>query len=333
MVPMAHGSDGGGSLRVPASCCGLFGLKPTRGRTPSGPDVGRVWQGLVTEHALTRSVRDSAALLDVTLGDDVGTPLPLSRPSESYLETMQRDPGKLRIAVIKEPYFQTVLDSDCVIAVDNSAQLCTELGHHVDESKLPIDTEELLEAFAVLMCAETSVAVEYFKEVMKRKPRSNELEFTTKMLARLGKHYTAEEFSWAMSVFDKVTRQVGKFHQDYDVILTPTLAKPPIKNKTFNPYQYQKSILNLFACLPTDRLFKSALVELIAKGFQFNPYNVLFNISGQPAMSVPLYWNRQNLPIGSQFAARFGDEKTLFQLARQLEKLRPWQHRIPAKVK
>jgi len=329
MVPIAHGGDGGGSIRIPASCCGLFGMKPTRGRTPSGPDMGRLWQGLVVEHALTRSVRDSAALLDVTLGNDVGTPLPLTDPAQSYLSSLDTSPGKLRIALIKQPFFTAEIHADCITAVERAGKLCTDLGHHVEAANLAIDSEELLLAMTILMSAETGAAIKQFKRATKTRPGSK-LELPTRALASLGHVYKAQDLVFANTVFDKVTRQVGTLLENYDVILTPTLAQPPLKHGELSPNWFENLLIRSFLFTGSHYLMKRAVLEGATKIFAFMPYTALFNITGQPAMSVPLYWNRDNLPIGSQFAGRFGDEKTLFQLARQLEKALPWQHRVPA---
>jgi amidase len=328
MVPLAHASDGAGSIRIPASCCGLFGLKPTRGRVPSGPDFGRLLQGLCTEHVLTRSVRDSAAILDASLGDDLGTPLPLQEAPPLYLESLEANPGSLSIGIIEDPFVKATIHADCSEALKSSANLCTELGHTVEETQIDLNADELIEAFAIFMCAETANGLRYFQNLTNKAPK-NEIEFTSKIIARLGKIYRADELSWALSVFDQISRKMGPLFEKYDVILTPTLAMPPVKNSALEPNRCEKWFLQTASFLDSSILMKTALLQGIRKNFAFSPYTVPFNITGQPTMSVPLFWNRQGLPIGSQFVGRFGDEMTLFQLARQLEKARPWQHRVP----
>lgn len=331
MVPMAQGGDGGGSIRIPASCCGLFGLKPTRGRTPRGPDAGRGWLGLVVDHALTRSVRDSAALLDATLGDDMGTPLPLPSPKESYLEMLEQSPGPLKIGVLREPIYPTQVDPDCFKALDNAISLCSELKHTVEEARLELDPEEQSKAMLILIAAEMGKALHYFKRVIGHAPRWGEVEITTRVLAKLGRYYKAEDLAWALSVFDKTTRKVGALHEKYDVLLTPTLAKLPLKNETLKLAWYENWLLHCLNATGTVELIHLMGMRGIRKNNEFSPYTALFNLTGQPAMSIPLYWNRQNLPVGVQFAGRYGDETVLFQLARQLEKARPWQHRLPSR--
>lgn len=331
MLPAAQGGDAGGSIRIPASCCGLFGLKPTRGRTPMGPDRGRSWLGLGVEHALTRSVRDSAVLLDITLGDDSGTPSPLPSPSQSYLDSLNIPVKPLKIGLIEKPFFKVKVHENCITAVQDAAKLCTSLGHHIESTELNVDSERLLRAFTILFSASARAGLNFFRELLKGLPEK--IESTTKIIAALGKLYSADELIWAMDTLDQITRRVGKWFEQYDIMLTPTLAAPPIPHGQTRLKVYQTFILNLLNFTGPRVLFKHAVEKGIASGFAFSPYTLIANITGQPAMSVPLYWDREGLPIGVQFTAPFGDEMTLFQLARQLELARPWQHRLPSKVR
>ena len=304
MVPMAHGNDGGGSIRIPASCCGLFGLKPTRARNPLGPDFGDIMSGLVVEHALTRSVRDSAALLDATAGPDVGDPYWAPPPERPYLREMGADPGRLRIAYTTDAAVDVTVHADCVQAMNEAAKLCSDLGHEVEEKSLPLNAEMLISAFNVLWSAGTDSTMKILGATR------DQVEPLTWALKEMSDQFSAADYILAMQTLQAASREIARFFQDYDVLLTPTLAEPPLPLGTFdalpdNPMHGMERAI-LFAC--------------------FTP---VCNVTGQPAMSVPLFWNDDNLPVGSHFIGRFGDEATLFRLAAQLEEARPWAGRRP----
>ncbi len=304
MVPMAHGNDGGGSIRIPASCCGVFGLKPTRARNPLGPDFGDVMSGLVAEHAITRSVRDSAALLDATAGPDVGDPYWAPSPERPYLQEVGADPGRLRIAFTTKAVTDVTVDADCVQAVEDAAKLCSELGHLVEDITLPLNAEMLFYAFSVLWSAGIGSTIKALGATR------DQVEPLTWALKEMSDQYGAADYVLAIQTLQSVSREIARFFQGYDVLLTPTLAEPPLPLGSFdsppdNPmHGFYRS--GTFAC--------------------FTP---LCNMTGQPAMSVPLFWNDDNLPVGSHFIGRFGDEATLFRLAAQLEEARPWARRRP----
>jgi amidase len=222
MVPMAHANDGGGSIRIPASCCGLFGLKPTRARNPLGPDFGDLMSGLVAEHALTRSVRDSAALLDATAGPDMGDPYwapPAERP---YLQEVGADPGRLRIAFTATAGADVAVHADCVQAVEDAAKLCTELGHEVEEKTLPLNAEILFNAFSVLWSAGTASTLKILGAAQEQ------VEPLSWALKEMSEQYSAADYILALQTLQSVSRQVARFFQDYDILLTPTLAEPPL---------------------------------------------------------------------------------------------------------
>jgi amidase len=326
MVPMAQGGDGAGSIRIPASNCAIFGFKPTRGRTPTGPNIGRIWQGLAAEHALTKTVRDNAALLDCTQGNDIGNPMYLESPTQPYIEILKTPLRMLRIALIKEPFFKSTVNPDCITAVERSAKLCTSLGHQVEEVKFELNSDRLLRAIIIVMSAELAML---FKNVSDHRPRRGEVEIGSRLLAKLGNYYTAREFSEAIFLFDLYTRRMGEVFNKYDIVLTPTVAQPPMKIGAFQMSWFENLGAHLLDYFGTHNSLKKACMENMVKVFATMPYTTLFNITGQPAMSVPLYWNRQNLPIGSQFVARFADDATLFQLAHQLEQAQPWQKKLP----
>lgn len=331
MVPVAHASDGGGSIRIPASCCGLFGLKPTRDRTPLGPDSSAIWQGFGVHHALTRSVRDSAALLDVLQGPEPGSLTIPPPPARPYLETMHDSPGKLRIAFTTDPLLSKTVHPDCVAAVNATVKLCEELGHEVVEAAPTFDPTEFAQAFMTIMCGEVRAELEEAIEVIGRKATPSDVEPTTWVLGMLGDATSSAEFVRAQHKIQKATRQIGAFFQTYDLFLSPTLAEPPIPVGSLKLSETETMIMKTLSHLQISQLAKAiAGIERIADtAFNFVGYTPPFNATGQPAMSVPLHWNADNLPIGVQFVGRYGREDQLLQVAAQLEEAKPWALRRP----
>jgi amidase len=331
LVPVAHGNDGGGSIRIPASCCGVFGLKPTRGRTPMGPDIGEAWRGMAINHVLTLSVRDSAAMLDATAGPDVGAPYIIPPPERPFLEEVGRDPGRLRIAFTTRPLLPGTVHPDCVRGVEETARLCQDLGHIVEEAAPQIDGHAFARDFLTMVCAETRADIEEGKALTGRKARYGEFEPATWALGLLGRQISAGEYSCALRALQRAARQVGQFFETYDVLLTPTLATPPMEIGWLQPTGVKAFALKLLGSLNAGALLnKLAGIEALAEEvFAFIPFTPVFNVTGQPAMSVPLVWNDAGLPIGMHFVARFGEEATLFRLAAQLERARPWFDRRP----
>jgi amidase len=310
LVPMAHGNDGGGSLRIPASCCGVFGLKPTRARNPLGPDFGDVMGGLVAEHALTRSVRDSAALLDATSGPDVGDPYCAPPPARPFLREVGADPGRLRIAFTTEMAIGFPVHADCVDAVHDAAALCADLGHRVVEAAPAIEGYGLAQAFSVAFLAGHAALVDGLAHATGRTPAPDHFEPLTWAMVELGRQISASDYLLAVDTFQRVARDFARFFTHHDVWLTPTLSQPPVP-------------LGTFEAPPEDPL------QALARVSAFISFTPFCNVTGQPAMSVPLFWNADGLPIGAHFVARFGDEATLFRLAAQLEQARPWADRRP----
>lgn len=309
MVPMAHGNDGGGSIRIPASCCGLFGLKPTRGRNPLGPDLGDIMNGLVAEHALTRSVRDSAALLDATAGPDVGDPYCAPPPVRPFLEEVGAGPGRLRIAFARQTATGTPIHADCIAAVEDAAQLCEELGHDVTEASPPLNGPLLTQMFTIVWSAGAALSIDGMGLSAGRAPKAEDFEPLTWALCQMGRSNSASTYLMAVTFVQMMSRAIAGFFEEYDVWLTPTLGypPPPLGHFTF----------------PDDPM------QGFQRAAEYVPFTPIFNATGQPAMSVPLYWNSEGLPLGTHFAARFGDEATLFRLAAQLEQARPWADKRP----
>jgi len=331
MVPLAHASDGGGSIRMPASCCGVFGLKPTRGRNPIGPDFGEAWRGLVCDHVLTRSVRDSAAMLDATAGPDVGAPYYAMPPARPFLSEVGADPGKLRIAFTSKPFLGGIVDKACLKGLEATAKLCQDLGHEVIEAAPQIDGKAFAKAFLTIVCVETRATIEEAEMLLNRKASFKDFEPSTWALGLLGRQCRAPELSKSLNLAQLTARQIGEFFEKYDVLLTPTLARPPVLTGALQPKGIRAVAMKLLGSLNAGGLInKLSGIDVLAEHvFGFMPYTPLFNVTGQPAMSVPLYWNDDGLPIGMQFVGRYGDEATLFRLASQLEKARPWSERIP----
>jgi len=332
MVPFASGGDGGGSLRIPASCCALFGLKPSRGRNPTGPEYGEIWQGASVEHVITRTVRDSAAMLDAVRGADPGAPYIIPDPERPYLEEVGREPGILRIAFTRRSPLGTEVHPECRKAVEDAANLLTSLGHRVEEAEPDIDGITLAKSYFMMYYGEIAADVDEMKKVLGRKAKYTDVEETTWLLNLLGNLYSAGDFVLAMRQWNTFARQMGVFHEKFDLYLTPTLASPPVKIGELKPKPVEERALKVVNALNLGRLVKvSGMAEKIAlESLSKTPFTQLANLTGQPAMSVPLHWTADGLPCGAQFIARFGDEATLFRLAAQLEKARPWFDRRPA---
>ncbi len=310
MVAMAHANDGGGSIRIPASCCGLFGLKPTRARITLGPLLGDIQNGLVNEHAVTRSVRDSAAILDATQGSMPGDPYVAPDPTRPYLQEVGADPGHLRIAFSRVTTTGTTLHPDCIAAVEDAAKLCQELGHEVVEDSPPINGDDLIQAFTILWGAGTAETIDTIAAFTGKQPKPEYFEVLTWALYEAGKETKAGDYLIAVGKLQMLGRVMANFHQRYDLWLTPTLGAPPV------PLGYLES--------PPDQPMLG-----FERAAEFVPFTPLMNATGQPAMSVPLFWNEAGLPIGAHFTAPYGDEATLFRLAAQLEEARPWAHKRP----
>lgn len=331
MVPVAGGGDGGGSIRIPASCCGLFGLKPTRGRLPMGPDFGELWHGAVVEHVLCRSVRDSARVLDATAGPDLGAPYFAPAPERPYADELTREPGRLRIAFTAKPWLGGSVHPDCSAALLDAARLLEALGHSVEEASPQLDGPAFAHAFLTMICAELGGDIEEAEAAVGRKSGPADFEPATWALGLLGRTLPAADFSRAVRFLQRTTRQIAPFFERYDVLVTPTVSQPPVKTGALQPTPRERVLLKALGGLRSGRLLRWAgvLEQTAAKVFDLMPWTPVSNATGQPAMSVPLYWNREALPIGIHCIGRYGDEATLYRLASQLEQERPWFDRLP----
>ena len=328
-TPLAHGNDGGGSIRVPAAFCGLFGLKPTRARTPLGPDYGDAWFGLTVEHAITRSVRDSAALLDATRGPDAGAPYRAPPPARPYREELERPPGRLRIAVHTGALLGASLEPEGRAAVADAARLCAELGHEVEEAA-PEVGGGAARAFLTLVAAGTAQEIALAARAVGREPEREAFEQTTWLLRLIGRRLRAETLASAIYEAHALGRRVAPFFERHDVLLCATAAGAPPPLGSLDPADLERLALGAVRRLPVRALLDRVLDELGSRVLESFPNTAPFNMTGQPAMSVPLFWTEEGLPVGVQAVGRFGDEATLFRLAAQLEEARPWAGRRPA---
>jgi amidase len=331
MVPLASAGDGGGSIRIPASCCGLFGLKPSRGRNPTGPKLGRIWQDAAVEHVLSRSVRDSAVVLDHTNGPDMGAPYMIPGPAKPYFEEITRPPGTLNIAYdVKSPVGGDV-HQECITAVENTAKLLEELGHNVEEDRPQIDGKRLARSYFVMYYGEVAADLKAMGEELGGKIGHTDIETLTRFFGVMGRAYSAGEFVLETRAWDAAARAMGTFNQKYDLYMTPTTAIPPAKIGELMPSVLENIGMKIAQFFKIGRLLKfTGIVNDIAlKVLEKSPFTQLANMTGAPAMSVPLHWTAENLPVGVHFQGTFGNEATLFRLAGQLEDAKPWFNRRP----
>jgi amidase len=330
MVPAAHASDGGGSIRIPASVNGLFGLKPTRARTPVGPVLGEGWFGLSVNHVVTRTVRDSAVLLDIGQGPEPGDPYAAPPPTRSFLEELGVKPSTLRVAATAEPIMGSSQDEVCRRAVHDAARLLEGLGHRVQYVEVPIDREILTEAFLTLAAAEAALLIAQTGELAGRKrPSPEDYELADWVLGLAGQRLTAEDFAAALFEVRTAGRAMGQFFQEFDVLVTSTLGRAPWAHGELQPTNAERRLLEGLRRAPLRPAVLAVFRQLADKVIEPIPNTPLFNLTGQPAMSVPLHETDGGLPVGVQFAARLGDEATLLRLAGQLEQARPWADRYP----
>ncbi|MCQ0090837.1 amidase [Roseovarius sp. M141] len=309
IVPAAHGSDGGGSIRIPASCCGLFGMKPSRARNPSGPLSGEGWGSLSVAHVLTRSVRDSAAMLDATHGMAPGDPYCAPPRVRPYADETRRDPGRLRIGWHIAPMTGADVADPCRAAAEDAAHLLSSLGHDVDATTLPGHPDPLQRAIWVLVASNVARSIRAIGDRRGRAVSQDEVDRVTWSALEDAKDMQAQDYAEAMYQIHAQSRRMADLHSRFDVILCPTLATPP-------------------PLLGVQRTDTADLDGYRAALAAFTPFTQLYNMTGAPSMSVPLHWSGEGLPIGVMLSADFGREDILFRLAGQLEQARPWFNRL-----
>jgi amidase len=312
IVPLAHGNDGGGSIRIPAASCGLVGLKPTRGRNSFAPNLGDVMGGLVCEHVVSRSVRDSAAALDSTEGPVVGDPYFAPPKARPYIQEVSTIPGRLKIAFWERGIDGGLIHEEAVAAVRGAVELCTNLGHEVEEAT-PAQgpgESELASAFISVYAAGLASTIESIRQLTGVQPTLDNLEGLTMNFYEIGRQITGAQYLMAVMTLQRLSRQFAAFFETYDILIAPALGCPPLKVGTIDFQSPSASMLD-------PRIGMYAHV------------NPIFNITGQPAISLPLHWTADGLPLGVLFGGRYGDEATLLRLAGQIEQARPWKDRHP----
>jgi amidase len=308
MLPLAHGSDGGGSIRIPASCCGLVGLKPSRGRVSRGPDQGEDF--LVQDGVLTRTVADTAALLDVLAGYEPGDATWAPPPAEPFAAAAGREPGRLRIGVTTDGPIDAELDPQCERAVRDAAELLSSLGHEVEEVAAPWAGQDLLRVFTLVFGTPVAMGVVFGSQVTSREPSEELVEPLTWTIWNGVRERSALDYMLARTRLSMATRAIVALWNDFDVVMTPALAQRPVR------------IGEIDAC--SDEPW-----EDFRRSGEFTPYTAVFNVTGQPAISLPLFHGDDGLPLGVQLAGRPADDATLLSLAAQLEAARPWAERRP----
>jgi Asp-tRNA(Asn)/Glu-tRNA(Gln) amidotransferase A subunit family amidase len=308
ILPAAHATDGGGSIRIPAALCGLFGMKPTRLRTPVGPDRGEGWGGLSIAHAVTRSVRDSALILDLSQGPEPGAAHWPPPPAAPYMEEINREPGRLRVGVVRASAIGSTIDPDCMAALERAAALCSELGHELVEFTLPASAGKVMLAMGTLMAAGLGFTVRERALAIGREPGPEDLEEANFTAYQQAQKISAIDLEFARQAASRFGFEMNEAMQGVDVLLSPTCARAPWKNGVIHLAQSQESFYRNVSGV--------------------SDFTSLFNVTGQPAMSVPLHTGSNALPVGVQFAARYGEEGLLFRLAAQLERAAPWKDRL-----
>ena len=310
MVPLAHASDGGGSIRIPAACCGLFGLKTTRNRNTLAPYAGESLAGCSVEHVVSRSVRDSAAALDATAGPAPGDPYFAAPPARPFLAEVAAPPDRLRIALTTKAFGGAPVHPDCVAATEAAARLCEELGHIVEEAAPAFDVEGLDANYNRIFAVGATANIQLRARAIGKELNSEAFERVTWAMVEMGRSISAPDYVMMVNRLHGISREIAGFFETYDALLTPSLAEPPVE-------------LGVLDMMSDD------LAAYTERLWRFTPFTYPFNVTGQPAMSVPLSWNAAGLPIGVHFVGRYGDEATLFRLAAQLEQARPWADRRP----
>ncbi|WP_082734622.1 amidase [Novosphingobium sp. CCH12-A3] len=309
VIPAAHATDGGGSIRIPASACGLFGLKPSRGRVPMGPLRTEGWGGMSVHHAVSRTVRDSAAILDATHGVEPGSRYSAPTPERPFLQEVGRDPGKLRIALMLSPYSGAPVDPQVVEATKAAARLLESLGHHVEEAAPKIDMAAIGASSFALMASSVAADCVDRAKALGIELGPDVLERTTLDFIAMGKSYTGMDFARGNNAYQAAAVTIAQFMERWDVILSPTLSAPPVPLGRIG--------------LDTGR----SLMDWGREVGTFTAFTGIYNGTGQPSMSLPLAMSQDGLPIGIMFTGRFGEEGVLFQLAGQVERAAPWAGR------
>jgi amidase len=310
MVPAAHATDSGGSIRIPAACNGLVGLKPSRGLNPAGPHRGQANEGISHENLVSRSVRDTAAILDVTSGPDAGAPYFFRKPPIGFLKAIQQRGKPMRIALLTKTFTGEAICADARAGVEHAGSLLSEMGHHVEEAAPHFDFELLQKTIFSILFANLAAGVAEFEQQRGSPARDDELEPMSRAALERGRAMTLIDYFAALAQLNRQVRRIGVFFESQDVLVTPVLAAD----------------LPSLGCLPTDGSDIDAHVERLLR---LAPFAVPFNGTGQPAISLPLHWTASGLPVGVQFVGRLGQDASLLHLAARIEEAKDWFHRRP----
>jgi len=334
VVPVAHASDGGGSIRVPSACTGLVGLKTSRGRIPLTPLVSESWYGMVVDHAVTRSVRDSALLLDLTHGPDPLSPYAALQPKGTFAAAAARDPGKLRLAVYRDSPLDLPISAETMKALDTAVALAREGGHTVEEIDLPFIGRDFLADFCRTVAS--AVAGVLRAEALRvGRPVTGDVERATRVLGRLGEMVSAGEIYAGLQRLHAASRRMIEETAQYDAVLMPVIAHPPLACGAMDPKGTDELVENLLDKLHLTSLLKLKPLfgQLMDKSLLFTHWPAIHNVSGQPSIALPVHVTEAGLPLGIQAAGRPGDEETLLSFAAQMEKLSGWlKRRAPLMV-
>lgn len=330
VVPLASGNDGGGSIRIPAAWCGLFGLKPSRGRVPVGPQFGEIWNGAVQDHVLTRSVRDSAAILDAIIGPAPGDPYRYERPERPFREEVYSTPERLRIAFSTRSPIGMPVDRECVRAVEIAAHLLEGLGHSVEEKQPEIDGMDVARAYLNIYFGHVAADLRWLSGEVGA-DALHKVELVTRFVGMLGESIPAAEYVEWTRRWNDFGRAMGRFHQEHDLYLTPATASLPVEIGSLEQSLAERLGMMLAASTGAGRLVRASGIpeQLALEQLAPVPFTQLANLTGQPAMSVPLHWSEDGLPCGAHFMAAVGNEALLFQVAGQLEQAKPWWESRP----
>jgi amidase len=326
VVPMAYSNDGGGSIRIPASYCGIFGLKPSRGINQY-EDMTKTWNGAIVSHVSTISVRDSAAYLDMFAGNDV-----LNPKENSYLFSATCEEKKLKIGLITESPIKTKVHAECIKSAEIAAKYCEDLGHEVEPTQWNFDGRELMRAFITIVIYHTHRNVSDMASLFNIEENKLDIELNTKFMSIAGSGVTMEQVNQALKIWETTSQKMSILHQKYDVILTPTVATLPLESNALD-FNFLENWLVKFMIVTgfaKKAINKHSLEIMIDKLLYHMPFTPIANMTGQPAMSVPLYWDQNGLPHGAHFMAELGNDKILFMLAKQLESQHPWRDKIPS---
>lgn len=308
VLPFAHASDGGGSIRIPASCCGLVGLKPSRARVPFGPDRAEGWAGQSTSHVVSRTVRDSAAVLDATAGAESGEAYSAPHHAGTFLEACTSVSRPLRIAVSKEKWGNGNYQPEVLAGLERTIELVEELGHRVEEARPEFDGAEASAAGFTIICVSTALAIQQRAAQLGKSEKELDMEDGTRLTIAMGNSVSATDYAAAVQFNQYLGRLLGEFHQRYDVTLAPTLASQPV---------------------PIGYISEASPKEYGERMFNYMGDTIVYNQTGQPSISLPLHWSEDGLPVGMMFSAAYGNEAPLLQLASQLEQAAPWCDRRP----